>query len=147
MLGFKEFIRPLLEGITYTDVHGDTRNVNVYSESDIINGKIRMVTPALVIRRVEGYSSPAVISWKLYNYREIISVSLYLSKRAKFYDPFEVKQEILDNMEAVVKANANGSGSVMYVKINSFMELDYLEKPNAGLSRVDIEIEGFGREV
>jgi len=147
MLGLKEFIKPLLEGLTYTDINNEAQTVNVYEEGDIADGKIRMITPALVIRRVEGYSSPAVISWTLYDNREIITVTLYLSKRAKFYNPKAVKTELMGKIEAVVKDNANGSGPLMYVKLNNFTERDYLEKPNAGLMRVDFEIEGFGREV
>ncbi len=130
-----------LQKLTYTDAGGTTRNVNVYDETDLVNGKAQWKTPALVIRGVTIISSPISIGWNNFNELGEFTVSLYLKQRAGDYVDVSVREEITQQIIELAKSLKTGIGDAEYLKLTGIIERDWVEKP--GILRRDFTFEVY----
>ena len=146
MLDFREDLKKLLEGITYTNELNESKVINVYFETDRDEkGRIIFKTPALIIRGISGTITPASIGWNIYTSGSAVDVSLYLKVRSSDYDALTVRKEISDQLDALIKANASSYAGLDYLKVSSVNDRDYIEEK--GTLRRDFRIEGLIKEV
>jgi hypothetical protein len=140
-MSIKDDLVTLLSQITYTDALGNTKQVNVYKEEDVVAGKVRFKTPALVVRGVRNLTDPIDIGWNIYNELIEIDVSLYTKVRADDYAAAAVKEEITSQFIDLIKANKNGIGGYDYLKLTSITDRDHFEE--VGILRRDFSLEMY----
>ncbi|MBO8180789.1 MAG: hypothetical protein H0Z19_10005 [Archaeoglobus sp.] len=128
-LDIRDELKTLLSQITYTDAEGQTRNVNVYFETDVTgNNRVRFTTPALIIRGLIERARPVTIGWTYYEEEGEIDVSLYLKMRTDNYDAYSVRKEITSRLEELIKSHKDGIGSADYLLLTDVRDRDFLEE-------------------
>lgn len=130
-----------LEKLTYTDIDGVAKNVNVYRETEILDGKASYPTPALIIRGVTMLNTPITIGWGNFSQLGEFTVSLYLKQRASDYSAIAVKEELTTKIIDLAKTLKDGIGDAEYLRLINIIERDWVEKP--GILRRDFVFEVY----
>ena len=136
MTNYRAELKELLQDIIYTNKYNSQKNINIYYEEDVTEGKARFKTPALIIRGLRQLINPADIGWNLYAELYEIDVSLYLKQRSDNYSAEEVREEITNQIIEKVKQNKEGlTSDDIYLKLAEIRDRNYLEE--VGILRRD----------
>jgi len=136
MTDYRAELKELLQDIIYTNKYNSQKNINIYYEEDVMEGKARFKTPALIIRGLRQIIDPVDIGWNLYAELYEIDVSLYLKQRSDNYSAEEVREEITNQIIEKVKQNKEGlTSNDIYLKLAEIRDRNYLEE--VGILRRD----------
>ena len=140
MTDYRAKLKELFQNITYTDKYNSQKNINIYYEEDVTEGKARFKTPALIIRGLRQVIDPADIGWNIYTELYDIDVSLYLKLRSDNYTAGTAREEITNQIIELAKQSKEGFiQDDLYLKLTEIRDRNYLEE--VGILRRDFSFE------